>query len=399
MTTSATPSDEGSTAERPPSAPEPESASIAGPKPEDASSAELTKGEGSLASGSPSADAPAGSPGSSPKPEIKSPWLEYVTSTKGSPKALLKRIEKTGRVPVPAQTEIEEFARVAIDRKNGFSRVLALLQALPPAPTAIRQVVEELASRAAARELGLVAPDEVTSHSLERRIGRWLDLRPKRPLPNRDLQALHVILHVARARDHLDEQSMFRLVHEAVTPLRRVSTKTATKRKKNSSPTAEPEVQATPGSVLLSSAPTTAVLRLLCSLYSAAERDQRQLQQRIAVLEAAGDERDQHVRELQAAAHDLQSNVQSLEQTRLQLLHDLKASEERLAELDDGYRHKMQEIRGRLHGTLEGKLTRWLQTALQASEENPPWTHTIQERLEEALALIEKETKWLQPSA
>jgi hypothetical protein len=71
----------------------------------------------------------------------------------------------------------------------------------------------------------------------------------------------------------------------------------------------------------------------------------------------------------------------------------------RLSQLDDGYKHRLQEVRGRMRGILEGQLTRWLQTALHASQETPPWTHTIQERLEEALSLIEKESRWLHPSA
>ena len=73
--------------------------------------------------------------------------------------------------------------------------------------------------------------------------------------------------------------------------------------------------------------------------------------------------------------------------------------EKQIVELRDGYQHKLDDLRGRIRGMLQGQLTRWLQTALDASRSDPPWTQAIQERLEDALRLIEKEIQWLQPSA
>jgi chromosome segregation ATPase len=72
--------------------------------------------------------------------------------------------------------------------------------------------------------------------------------------------------------------------------------------------------------------------------------------------------------------------------------------EGQVVEIRNGYQHKLDELRGRIRGILQGQLTRWLQTALDASHADPPWTQAIQERLEDALRLIEREMKWLQPS-
>ncbi len=63
------------------------------------------------------------------------------------------------------------------------------------------------------------------------------------------------------------------------------------------------------------------------------------------------------------------------------------------------YQHKLDDVRGHIRGTLQGQLTRWLETSLDASRASPPRTEVIEERLEEALKLIEKELQWLQPSA
>jgi len=62
-----------------------------------------------------------------------------------------------------------------------------------------------------------------------------------------------------------------------------------------------------------------------------------------------------------------------------------------IVEIQDGFQHKLNDLRGRVRGLLQGQLTRLLQTALDASRSEPPWTKAIQERLEDALKLIDKE--------
>ena len=67
------------------------------------------------------------------------------------------------------------------------------------------------------------------------------------------------------------------------------------------------------------------------------------------------------------------------------------AMDRQLIDLRDGHRYKMDELRGRIRGMLQGQLTRHIQTALDASRLDPPYTAAIQERLEDALRLIKKE--------
>ena len=58
--------------------------------------------------------------------------------------------------------------------------------------------------------------------------------------------------------------------------------------------------------------------------------------------------------------------------------------EKELLETRDGFQLKLNRLRGRIRGLLDGELTRWLGTALDASREDDPWIPVIKERLEDA---------------
>ena len=70
---------------------------------------------------------------------------------------------------------------------------------------------------------------------------------------------------------------------------------------------------------------------------------------------------------------------------------EIEKLKKEIVEIQDSYQYKLNDLRGRVRGLLQGQLTRFLQTALDASRSEPPWTKAIQERLEDALKLIGKE--------
>jgi hypothetical protein len=331
----------------------------------------------------------------------QTPWLDFVSLKKMSGKAFLSRLNKDGRVPVPSPHEKTAFSMTVTESKDGFGRLLGLIHAVPASKSALREMVIFLAEAAAARELQLdewpKGPDAV----VERRIGRWLDLRAKRPLIPRDLHAFYVFLHLARDVNKLEEDATFRLARLAVTPHPKVSrakkdTGSGTPKKKGAR---RDLVELTAGDTIVSAAPPVPALTLLCNLHDAEERARAKLVDRVTQLEARVEELTSRILAQEEVEASLQSQVGELTTHREDLLGTVTNLEERLAQTEDGYRHRLQEVRGRVRGVMEGQLTRWIQTALHASQENPPWTNTIQERLEEALTLIEKESKWLRPSA
>ena len=329
-------------------------------------------------------------------PEAMSPWVEYVTSRKGSPKAFLRKIGKGGRVTVPDLAAVRAFSEAVTERPERVARVLALLQAATTSTQATHDVVIELAQAAAARELQLDRwPADASPASLGSVIEDWIRSRPKTPLAPRDLQFLHVLLLLAHTKHGLEQDEVFRLTRAAVTrPQKTPSTKGAKKR-----PFATTDERRLPANVLLGVTPGARTLSILVDFYEAVQQERNAQVGRISELVQSVEDLQRDLAEERATEAGLRDEIATLVADRAAALEQVAELEVRLSQMDDGYKHKLLEVRGRMRGILEGQLTRWLQTALQASQETPPWTHTIQERLEEALALIEKESKWLHPSA
>lgn len=70
---------------------------------------------------------------------------------------------------------------------------------------------------------------------------------------------------------------------------------------------------------------------------------------------------------------------------------EIEKLKKEIVEIQASYQYKLDDLRGRVRGLLRGQLTRFLQTALDASRSEPPRTSVIQERLEDSLKLIDKE--------
>lgn len=105
---------------------------------------------------------------------------------------------------------------------------------------------------------------------------------------------------------------------------------------------------------------------------------------------------------------DLATTQQSLESAE----HRIQEQTERMAALDKQVAelgkdlkaqittstHDRQMLKARVKGFLRGELTRWLQTSHDAATAIPPRTNVITERLEQALALLDKEAQWMESS-
>ena len=102
---------------------------------------------------------------------------------------------------------------------------------------------------------------------------------------------------------------------------------------------------------------------------------------------------------LNATITGLRTDIATLQEGKATAESRIAELEKQIVNIRDGYRHQIYEMRERMRGVLQGQLTRWLQTALDASRANPPKAAVIEERVEDALKLIEKEIQWLQPSA
>jgi hypothetical protein len=76
--------------------------------------------------------------------------------------------------------------------------------------------------------------------------------------------------------------------------------------------------------------------------------------------------------------------------------HSVEELEAHILDLHDGYRHMLREERERTLGLLDGELSRWLKTALAALNAEPPRIPVIRERLEDAIAVLARETTRLE---
>ncbi|HSW50625.1 MAG TPA: hypothetical protein VLH09_10645, partial [Bryobacteraceae bacterium] len=198
---------------------------------------------------------------------------------------------------------------------------------------------------------------------------------------------LAILLHVGAYNGFVDAGAVAGMLTQAITPPRR-------------RPAKAPKVETRQPSMLdafLSSPPTLPVLSALLQSHGA----------HVDEVGVFADERAHchaEVARLQGELKEARTAEGALMESLATLRDDLATSEAarqdlqvQLVTLDDGYRHKLSEMRGRLRGVLEGQLTRWLETALDASRSDPPWIQAVEERLEDALALIGREGKWLQP--
>jgi hypothetical protein len=323
--------------------------------------------------------------------EISSTWEKYLTGKKTPVDSLLSKVEadrvKYG-ITIPDEATKARFAEALVTNPERIARLLALLQACASCRDSVRQIVMDL-SEISIKRLGIISfPDPLNAVGFRIAISSWLGGIRKKPIKQNELNLLFLVLQFGLHRQFLDRDTVFNLVASAVSKPVKLHSKHTQNRKL-------PHTQL---EVLLST-PSAPVLSALLSYAETSKEDTDDLKYQIQNQAADIARLTTECVNLNAAIADLNAEVTAFKDQNVTTKNMIAEAEKQIMEIRDGYQHKLDELRGRIRGMLQGQFTRWLQTALDASRSDPPWTQAIQERLEDSLKLIEKELQWLQPSA
>jgi len=321
------------------------------------------------------------------------PWEDYLTGKKSSAVRFLAKMEsakKKDGISIPDDSTKKRFADAVVLNPGRVARLVTLLQACAQSSETVRGIVVEFAEVSIKRLLGTISFREpLDALGFRNTILSWLGTIPKKPLKTDQLNLLFLLLLFGQHRQIIDHDMAMRLVGSAVSK----TTKNSTKKKLKPRPA--PTLQ----EVLLGSTPSASVLSALVRYYQASKTAMDKLNTKII-------SQDEEITKLTFECNSLKIDIKELcsditilkeqqtaDQTRISEL------ERQIVEISDGYQHKLDDLRGRIRGMLQGQLMRMLQTALDASQTKPLWIEAVQEHLEDAIKLIEKEIQWLRPSA
>jgi hypothetical protein len=317
-----------------------------------------------------------------------SPWEDYLIGKKVPADRFLAKMRKSV-VTAPDDATRHRFAEALAAKPDRIGRLIVLLQASAADGVTIRRIVVELAE-AGIKRLGIVSfPEHLDANTFYHAVSSWLAGIRKKPLRPADVNMLFLLLHFGWHRQLLDDDTAFSLIASA-------DAKPVTSRPQHAQPAT---LAHTALEVLLAGVHTAPLLSSALAYHkvyrSAMDKLHTQVQSHVAELGRLSAE----CTSLNATITGLRHDIATLQEEKANAESRIMELNQHIIDVRDGYQHKLDELRGRMRGTLQGQLTRWLQTALDASRSNPPWTQAIQERLEDALKLIEKEAQWLPPSA
>lgn len=321
-----------------------------------------------------------------------SPWEAYLTGKKAPATRFLAKMDAArakGGLSLPDDATRNRFAEALAAKPDRVARLVALLQACPPYSDTVRRIVVEFAE-AGIKRLGTVTfPEPLDATAFRATVSNWLAGLRKKPLKPAELNLLFLFLQIGWQRQILDHDTAFHLVASAVAKPAKAQPKKA----------AATKPAPTPLEVLLAATPGALVLSTLLAHAEAAKVEADKLNTQIQAQAVEIVRLTANCAVLNGTISELRADIATLEDKKAAAENKVTELEKQVVDIRDGYQHKLDELRGRIRGVLQGQLTRWLQTALDASRSDPPWTEAIQERLEDALRLIERETQWLQPSA
>lgn len=356
--------------------------------------------------------APSGAAKKSSKPKTKpaepafpasdSPWVNYLTGKKVSADSFLQDMQdgvvtttdeagkqtkqKTDRINVPDDTAKGQFGEALSIKPELVERLLLLVQSAPAYSIVIQRIVMDLAEHGVQRAGALTLPEPPTTETYPERVSAWLSAIAERPLKPTPLSILLLLLHIGRYRHVLD------------TALKLVASALSQAPKPRQGQNAERRPGPTLLDVLLALPLQQTLLADVTAYAVASQADQAKLQTKV---EAQATQISNIVADneaLTAAVADLRAKYALIQE-------QLAAAERTVGDLEKqnlgtraSYQHKLDDVRGRIRGLLQGQITRWLETSLDAARATPPRVGVVEERLEEALKLIEKEIQWLQPS-
>ena len=315
------------------------------------------------------------------------PWENFLTGKKVLPETFLATMAK-GAITLPDDATRQRFVEVLLAKPDHMTLFIPLLQASTASGDTLRKIIGDFAEAAIRRLQLITIPEPLDATAFGQSVSSWLTGIPKKPLAASDLNLLFLLLHFGSLRQVLDHDTAFGLVASAVSNSGNPSGKHARK----------PEPQ-TPLDVLLAASPARPVLATLVAHAKTTDKGTAGLKHLIEqqVKEIAGLAAE--LARLEAKITELRNEISALKEQKDAAQQKIHEFEQQIVELHDGYSHKLDALRGRIRGVLQGELTRWIETALDAARSDPPFTKAIEERLEDALKLITKETKCLQPSA
>ncbi|HKP02117.1 MAG TPA: hypothetical protein VJU77_02045 [Chthoniobacterales bacterium] len=314
-----------------------------------------------------------------------SPWEAFIVG-KGSADKFLKKMGE-GAITIPNAEVLARVAEAIAQKPKRLPRLIGLLQASTTARETIRLIVIQCAEHTIRRLDLIPITDSLSRQEFAGAVDAWLARIVKRPLTAPQLTQFWLLINLGRARQLIDADTAFAWTKAAITPA---------KRKKSAGDDLLPDDML---GLLTSVPPSRPVLAPLVAQFKAARQMFEGLERDITTQSAEIDKLTREISELEA-------RISSAEQQLVAAQRQKKKDDDRIEELgktivdlQDGYQHKLDALRARVRGALEGQLTRWLQTALDASRSDPPFMQAIEERLEESLKFVQREAEWLQRSA
>ena len=309
--------------------------------------------------------------------------IPFFTGRAVSGSAFVGRLRQSV-LRIPPEKELAAVAEAVVSRKGGFSRLLSLLQAVGQQPDSVHDSILRLAEFAL-RQTALSPVSGIRGADYVKIGLDWLSGLPKKRLPasQRDFYVTFVLWGWRKRA--LGEERVSELLRAAFLPQAR----------RKSAQSEEPTRPQNPVEVLLCISNSRGSMKGIMSLMSVWEGRAQEAQEIIArsneAKSAAESKRDE-------LAHSLvlrKSEVARLQDRQADLMARLQGMESQNVDLETKFQHRIDEVRGRLRGILEGSLSRGLENAYEASIAEPPRTKVIRERLEMAIAAIRREAEWL----
>jgi hypothetical protein len=310
----------------------------------------------------------------------------FFAAKGGSPAQYVKRAREGVR-RILSEGELAELARSVIAARNGLGRLLGLLQALDgdQQDTVVKQITR-LAEYVLWQEGVLQQPSEDQLADYAQAAQQWLKSLGKRTLSGRRKITYLVLVILGSRNRALDEVGAIRLLETGFAPKR-------SRPRLGSSDTRSPN-EAFHKAI----SPRADILALLNVVLAWRENVTRVMRERDLLEETRSRTQTEKEGALEEAAR-FKRDVERLRGVQTALEQRVERAEALNADIQIDFRHRVDQLRSRVRGVLAGELSRWLETAYDASVAEPPRSQVIQERLEQAIALIRREIEWLGTSA
>ena len=297
-------------------------------------------------------------------------------------------MRKTQGIREPSLLDSRSLGRlveVCLAKKDGIDRLLELLRTDAAGETSVQGFLAVFL-QAVIRALNFL-PNAEDAETLKKTIIRWVGSFNGKPLKQTELKRLFLILHAGRLKGWID--------HEFSRETLRIAT---IKQKKSTGTGGGSRTENALLDILLSlpSQPDHIASLLIYSdalgkKNESSEKKLRESESMLLRMRMLNDEREGDIAKTRRDLDEARKKTEDLEKENLRL-------KEQLEETREGYQFKLDDLRGKVAGMLEDELSRWVQTAYDASSAEPPRLGVVRERLEDILKLVGKGKKWLRPS-